>query len=109
MIEVIEKLSKDYKLILLSDHAEEWVKYINEIHPFLNLFHKKYFSFQLGEIKREKKAFELLLRENNLKASDCLFIDDSPANIKAAQEVGLKGIQFISLRQLRKELKVYLL
>jgi len=105
MIGVVEKLSKDYKLILLSDHAEEWVKYINEIHPFLNLFHKKYFSFQFGEIKREKKAFELLLNEDNLKASDCLFIDDSPANIKAASEVGLKGIQFKGVAPLKLSLE----
>jgi len=104
MIELIEELSKDYKLILLSDHAKEWVKYINEIHPFLNLFHKKYFSFQFGEIKREKKAFELLLNENNLKASDCLFIDDSPANIKAASEVGLNAIWFENVNQTKKEL-----
>ncbi|HKI79438.1 MAG TPA: HAD-IA family hydrolase [Ignavibacteriaceae bacterium] len=101
MIELIEELSKDYKLLLLSDHSEEWVKYINEVHPFLNLFHKKYFSFQFGEIKREKRAFALLLKENNLNASDCLFIDDSPANIKAAEEVGLKGIQFSDIEHLK--------
>ena len=33
MIDLVEKLSKDYKLLLLSDHSDEWVKYINKVHP----------------------------------------------------------------------------
>lgn len=104
MIELIEELSKDYKLILLSDHAVEWVEYIDKIHPFLKLFHKKYFSFQLREIKREKKAFELLLNENNLQAVDCLFIDDSPANIEAATEIGIISIRFRNCQELKEQL-----
>lgn len=108
MLELIGDLSKKYKLILLSDHAEEWVEYIDGIHPFLNLFYKKYFSFQLGEIKRERRAFEILLNENNLDASDCLFIDDSPANIKAAEESGVNGIRFTTLRHLEEQLIISL-
>jgi 2-haloacid dehalogenase len=108
MINLIEELSRKYKLILLSDHAEEWVKYIDGIHPFLNLFHKKYFSFQSGEIKRERRAFEILLNENNLDASDCLFIDDSPANIKAAAETGINVIRFTSPGYLQEQLKISL-
>lgn len=108
MIELIEKLSKNNKLILLSDHAEEWVRYIDQIHPFLKLFVKKYFSFQFGEIKREKLAFELLLNENNLSPSECLFIDDSPANIKAAEEVNLNVIQFIDCNQVKADINKYL-
>ncbi len=106
MIELVEKLSKDYKLILLSDHAKKWIEYINKIHPFLNLFDKKYFSFQSGEIKREKRAFKLLLKENNLNPSDCIFIDDSPANIKAAEEVGLEVILFKDIEQFKRDLKL---
>lgn len=107
MIELIKGLDKKYKLLLLSDHASEWVKYIEKIHPFLKLFHKKYFSFQLGEIKKERLAFELLLNENNLSPSECLFVDDSPANIKAAEEVGLKGILFKNVEQLKTNLFIY--
>ena len=108
MIRLIEELSKKYKLILLSDHAREWIEYIDKIHPFLNLFVRKYFSFQTGEIKREKRAFELLLKKNNLLADECLFIDDSPTNIMIAKEIGLKSIHFENISQLNKELKSFL-
>ena len=104
MIGLIAKLNKNYKLILLSDHAKEWIEYIDKIHPFLGLFDKKYFSFQTGEIKREKRVFDLLLSENNLSASDCLFIDDSLTNIHVAEKIGLNVIRFESVQQLKKSI-----
>ena len=107
MIKLVEKLSQNYRLILLSDHAKEWIEYIDKTHPFLILFDKKYFSFQSGEIKREKRAFELLLKENNLNPADCIFIDDSPANMTAAEEVGLNVVRFENLIQLKKCLSLY--
>ena len=105
MIKLIEELNKKYRLILLSDHAVEWIDYVDKIHPFLNLFDKKYFSFQTGEIKREKRAFELLLRDNNLQTSECLFIDDSLTNVRVAEELGLNVIRFESVQQLKEDIR----
>jgi HAD superfamily hydrolase (TIGR01509 family) len=104
MIGLITELNKNFKLILLSDHAKEWIEYIDKIHSFLKLFDKKYFSFQSGEIKRENRAFEILLAENNLRASDCLFIDDSLANIHVAEKIGFNVIRFESVQQLKKSI-----
>ena len=106
MVGLIEKLSKKYKLILLSDHAKEWIDYIDKIHPFLNLFDKKYFSFQSGEIKREKRVFELLLKENNLLPVECLFIDDSYRNVKAAEGFGIYVLFFKGIEQLKVDFKL---
>ena len=108
MIELVEKLSKKYRLILLSDHAKEWIEYIDKIHPFLNLFDKKYYSFQSGEIKREKLAFELLLKENSLSSVECIFIDDSPTNISVAKEIGFGAIQFEGIQYLKGQLVQHL-
>jgi HAD superfamily hydrolase (TIGR01509 family) len=104
MIKLIENLSKNYRLILLSDHAREWIEYIDKIYSFLDLFNKKYFSFQSGEIKREKRVFELLLKENNLLSSECLFIDDSKTNIMAAKEVGMNVIRFENMIKLKESI-----
>ncbi len=106
MIELIEELKKNYKLILLSDHAKEWIEYIDKIHPFLSLFDKKYYSFQTGEIKREKRAFELLLKENNLSPDECLFIDDSQANVKVAEDLRIYALFFEDIEQLKRKLRL---
>ena len=106
MIKLIEELNKKYKLVLLSDHAVEWIDYVDRIHPFLNLFDKKYFSFQTREIKREKRAFELLLKENSLSPTECLFVDDSKTNIKVAEEVGFYVLLFKGIEQLKEDFKL---
>lgn len=108
VIELLRGLGKKYELYLLSDHAKEWVDYLNKIHPFLELFRKRYFSCYTGEIKREKRAFELLLKENKLDASECLFIDDSPANILAAEEVGLNAVQYKNIADLKEKICGYI-
>lgn len=108
MVKLLGELSKNYDLYLLSDHAMEWVDYLDKIHPFLELFRKKYFSYQTGEIKREKRAFEILLEENGLAAPECLFIDDSPANINAAAEVGLNAVQYKNVDDIKDRISRYI-
>ena len=42
----------------------------------------------------EKEIFYYFLEEYQIAPSSCLFIDDSPKNIEAAQILGMKGIVF---------------
>src|SRR5205085_2644754 len=53
MKKVLERLAIDYEMVLLSDHAKEWVEHIHEIHPHLQMFQSRHYSFELGQTKRE--------------------------------------------------------
>jgi putative hydrolase of the HAD superfamily len=105
MPDILAALAPDHKLVLLSDHAEEWIAYINAIHPFLRLFSRAFFSYQLGTLKRDPATFSQVLQELSLPARRCLFIDDNPVNVAVAQSVGLRGICFASAEQLTSELQ----
>jgi putative hydrolase of the HAD superfamily len=105
MDEILASLSENFKLYLLSDHASEWVEFIHASHPFLDLFHKKYFSYEIGSTKKEERTFRHLLEENNLNPTECIFIDDSAANVKVAEKVGLKAFQFVDAEKLKDNLK----
>ncbi|MBA4384784.1 MAG: HAD family phosphatase, partial [Anaerolinea sp.] len=48
--------------------------------------------------------FHILLNEINRKAEECLFIDDSTANIQTAEDLGFQTIHFKSAEQLADEL-----
>lgn len=94
----------DYELVLLSDHAREWVAYIHSVHPFLNRFQRQFFSFELGTRKNQPETFARVLTELERQPSECLFIDDNPDNVAVAQAVGLDAIQFQGAAQLQIEL-----
>ncbi|OPX26385.1 MAG: hypothetical protein B1H05_02385 [Candidatus Cloacimonas sp. 4484_140] len=107
MDELVAELSKKYSLILLSDHAKEWINYIEGYHDFLNHFSYRKYSFDTGHLKYEIHNFKILLNDLNIPSSSCLFIDDRKENIETAQQCGIKGILFKDQDQLIKELARY--
>ena len=95
-IELLKKLNQDFPIYLLSNtnsiHISEFKKKIGETkyQEFYNLFDKVYYSHEIGFRKPNKDAFQLILDENNLKANEVLFIDDSPQHIRGANKLGIQ-------------------
>ena len=52
-------------------------------------FEETFLSYEMHLAKPDKAIFEKVLSNANLLAEETLFIDDSEANCKAAQEVGI--------------------
>ena len=102
---LIRELSKGHELFLLSDHAPEWVNFILQTHPFLQVFKARFFSFELGFTKKDPLSFLSVLQTQKLSAAECLFIDDSPGNISCAAQIGLWGINFLNRTQLENDLE----
>ena len=95
-IELLKKLKQDFPIYLLSNtnsiHISEFRKKLGETkyQEFYNLFDKVYYSHEIGFRKPNKEAFQLILEENNLKANEVLFIDDSPQHIEGANKLGIQ-------------------
>ena len=95
-IELLKKLKQDFPIYLLSNtntiHISEFRKKLGETkyQEFYNLFDKVYYSHEIGFRKPNKDAFQLILDENNLKANEVLFIDDSPQHIRGANKLGIQ-------------------
>lgn len=49
-------------------------------------------SSMLGVVKPDPRAYRLVLDALKLPAEVCLFIDDKPVNVQAAQSVGMRGV-----------------
>ena len=45
-------------------------------------------------MKPDPEIYKILLRRYNLKAEECVFIDDTEENVVSAQKIGLNGIVF---------------
>jgi len=56
-------------------------------------------------MKPDPAIFELTLERMGVSAEEAIFVDDSRANVAAAQQVGLHAIRFRGLSPLRKQLR----
>ncbi|HUJ43802.1 MAG TPA: HAD-IA family hydrolase, partial [Opitutaceae bacterium] len=81
-----------------------WAAYIHGIHPWLQIFKARFFSFELKQTKREPSTFQRVLAAIRRDPGQCLLIDDSAKNVMAAASIGLPAIRFTSARALAREL-----
>jgi 2-haloacid dehalogenase len=73
--------------------------------PFLSKFRDIVVSGDEKLVKPDAAIYHLFLKRNNLSAKDCLFIDDSTANVRGAEAVGMSAYHFTSPENLRKALQ----
>jgi HAD superfamily hydrolase (TIGR01509 family) len=103
--ELAAELAARYRVVLLSDHGREWVEYILAIHPWLGTWPERFFSFERGVTKRERKAFTSLAEALGVETARCLLIDDSEGNVQVARQAGWRAIRFEGEQQLAGELQ----
>ncbi len=96
-INFLEKISTQYSLYLLSNTNGIHLKYFQQLFtkqtgkPLLDdYFIKAWYSHKLGLRKPGAAIFEFVLQEENLIATETLFIDDTLSNIETAQNMGFK-------------------
>ena len=94
-LEFLQKLSKKYKLFLLSNtdsiHIEtfEQENGTSFYSDFYQCFEKVYFSFEMGMRKPDVEIYNFVLSQQNLIAKHTLFVDDKKENTDAAQSLGI--------------------
>lgn len=109
VIEWMEDLKKrGVGLYVVSNYAEFMYEGTKHSMLFLPYMDGVMFSYMCHAIKPEKEIFENLLNKYDLKAEECVFIDDRAENIEGAERVGFVGIQFKSYEQAKESLDKYL-
>lgn len=87
--------SKKYRLFLLSNTNELHISWIQNdwgmelYNEFKGCFEQFYLSHEIKMRKPNADIFEFVLNENNLEASETIFIDDTAENTAAASELGI--------------------
>lgn len=93
---LLRNIRKDYKTYLLSNtnaiHIAYFINYLEKrfgYDPLTDMFDKAYFSHEIGARKPDRQAYEVVLRDAGILASQTLFIDDLQMNIEGARKVGI--------------------
>ena len=95
MRELLKYLKATYnvKLYLLSNISKYFSSHKDEI-PILKELDGYVFSGEIGITKPSDEIFNHLLEKFNLKAEECIFVDDRIDNIEGAIRNGLNGYVF---------------
>lgn len=102
----IEELkAKGYLVLYLSNFSEKVLRDCNRIMGFLPHMDGGILSCRVHLVKPDPAIYRLLLETYDLSAEECVFLDDTPKNIEAAEALGIHGIVFENQTQARKELE----
>ena len=92
MTAVIDTLyDNGYTLYVLSNCAKWLHDFLPQKVPSGRKFSGLIVSADYGIIKPDERIYNILFSTYNLKAEECFFIDDSPANIDTALRLGMCG------------------
>lgn len=96
---------KGYHLYIISNYGEYTLEQTKEKMDFLKYMDGAIFSYQYQIIKPDARIYEQLLKNYDLKAQECVFIDDKAENVEAAKTLGYQGIVFTTYEAVTKELE----
>jgi len=94
-------------LYAITNFASDTFEEVQQRFPFLRGFIDIVVSAEENLVKPDAAIYQRLLNRNNLKAADCLFIDDSEINIAGARAVGMVAHHFSSAKELKVDLRKY--
>lgn len=111
-INLLSELKQHYRLFLFSNINEihehgvsALFKNDNDCKNFLGIFDRVYYSHHVGFRKPDRQSFERIILENNLSASDTLFIDDLADNLVGAKEARLNTHHLLPADCMRSALR----
>jgi FMN phosphatase YigB (HAD superfamily) len=105
--DLFERLSKRYRLALLSNTDPIHVAHLESTYGFFRHFPKpaRIYSCVVGASKPNPLIYREALRASKARAEEAVYIDDVPSYVEAAQRLGMTGVTFQSPGQLDREME----
>ncbi len=110
---LLQKLKKQFPIYALSNTNSLHIKAINTIlardysvPDLKHLFHKVYYSYEVGLSKPDKRIFEYVMSDSQLIPNNTLFIDDNEDNIRVAERLQFQTLHLLEQHQLISELQL---
>ncbi len=107
LLDYIRSLRPRYTTGVISNAWPNLRAYIAE-NKFDDAFDNLTISAEVGVMKPQPKIYQLALEQAKVRASEAVFVDDMPANIEAANTLGMHGILFRDPHDTLVELKNFL-
>lgn len=107
-VNVFKQVKKNYHVYLLSNFHLEAFQMMRQKYPFLQDVDGQVISADVHQLKPDPAIYQTLFTRYHLRPEECLFIDDSKANIDTAKKLGMKTLHIQANDPLEDHLKVLL-
>ena len=105
MRQLLDELRRSgYRLYGLSNWSSKVYATMRNYSEIVSLLHGRVLSCEEHLLKPEPEIYRRALHRWGLNADECVFVDDTQANIDGCQAVGIKGIRFAGCTALRRQL-----
>ena len=94
----------DYSLVLGSNTDRIHFPYSVQNFPALKNFERCFLSYEMGLLKPDPAYFHHVLYGPWASPANCIFIDDNPENVRSARNLGIIGLVFESIDELKSDL-----
>ena len=78
--------------LLLTNSVAGFFPVIEATIPVSDLFDHVLESWRIGARKPDARAYEIAVETLGVPPVDCVFADDQPVNVAAAEAMGMKGV-----------------
>ena len=101
-VSLLEKLQSNCGVWIISNTTESHMKSLQSKFAFFDLISGIITSEGAGTHKPNQKIFQFALSEANTDSASSIFIDDSHANVKSAEELGIVSHHYTEFDRLIK-------
>ncbi len=105
MLELLQKLLSEYKVIILSNTNELHWTHLQREYDIESLAHGTITSFQIGCLKPDAAIYREAEAKFTLKPERTVFIDDIAANAEGARACGWHGIHHTGFASTAQQLR----
>lgn len=103
VLDIVKKLKRRYSVVCLTNTEIE-VTDFNRKNGLYDYFDKAYISTEMRMRKPNPEIYRTVLNNLNCEAKEVVFIDDKPEYVEGAKRVGINGIVYENIEQLKREL-----
>ncbi len=105
-VDIAISLKKKYKIAVISDNFQERAEFFRTKIKWFRDFDYSIFSSDIGFTKKSTEIFMKFLNDNKVSPQEVVYIDDDKENIETARSIGIRGVVFDNINQLKNDLKI---
>ena len=103
--EILRKIPAGYIAACLTDTNETQWKSLCKRTGIDKYFQYHFLSYQLGEVKPDKRIYQLVIERLNCKPEEIVYLDDNARNVQAGLDAGMRAYQVAGVLELKAKLE----